>query len=452
MRSESNACAIAARTEIHTEIHASGIDDDMARSLHCPADMDREFTSEQRHARRWSVVRRVLPLVLVVGVAGWTGQRYLRPSLDLKDVRIETVERGPLLATITAQGTVVPREAQTIASPVSAEVRAVSVALGEHVARGQIIMQLDTTASKLELGNLDERLALNGAERRSQDLQLNDAIRQARSRRELRAIDLESRATRYSRLEKLAGDGIVSATELLEARLDVKRTRVELEQTDAEIVSLAARREAEIERLELEHSILAAQRAEQARRVELSSVKATLDGIVTALVQDAGSLVTIGTPLATIAAQEAFSVEAAVSDYYAPQLAIGQRVRVRAATREIGGQLGRILPDAEGSRLLLFITFDDAAAPGFHANLRIEADIVLAEKTDVLQVRRGTALDDGGVRHLFVIADDRAVRRPVQLGLRSSQQVEIVAGLAAGDRVIVSDMSGYENISSIRIH
>ena len=123
----------------------------------------------------------MLPLVLVVGVAGWTGQRYLRPSLDLKDVRIETVERGPLLATITAQGTVVPREAQTIASPVSAEVRAVSVALGEHVARGQIIMQLDTTASKLELGNLDERLALNGAERRSQDLQLNDAIRQAPS-------------------------------------------------------------------------------------------------------------------------------------------------------------------------------------------------------------------------------------------------------------------------------
>ena len=103
---------------------------------------------------------------------------------------MEVVQRGPLEATVTASGTVVPRQQETIASPVGAAVRAVLVSLGDRVERGTVIMQLDTTASELELHNLDERLALSRATLRSQQLQLEDTVNQARSRRELKGIDL----------------------------------------------------------------------------------------------------------------------------------------------------------------------------------------------------------------------------------------------------------------------
>jgi HlyD family secretion protein len=292
---------------------------------------------------------------------------------------------------------------------------------------------------------------LNRAQLRSQDLQLADAIRQAKSRRDLRAIDLESREARARRLEQLAEGGIVSEAELTEARLDVKRTRVELEQIDAEVVSLAARREAELERLELEHSILDKQRADQARRVEMSSVRAPLDGVVTALAQDAGTLVAVGAPLATIAAQRSFSIEAAVSDFYAPQLATKQRVRVRASTNELGGYLARILPAADSSRLMLFVELDDPTAPNLHSSLRVEVDLITAEIPDTLSVRRGPALEGGGTEHVFVVEGSRAIRRPVRLGLAGAQRVEIVDGLDAGARVIVSDMTAYERMAEIRI-
>src|SRR5690606_13342877 len=114
------------------------------------------------------------------------------------------------------------------------------------------------------------QLALKKAERRSLDLQRSDAIRQARSRRDLLRIDLESREAVLYRMRRLGERGGVSAQALLEAELDVKRTRVEIEQIDAEIVSLAERREADLERLELDLSILDKQRAEQARRVAMS--------------------------------------------------------------------------------------------------------------------------------------------------------------------------------------
>ncbi len=413
--------------------------------------MDRDLTPEQQRRRRTSVIAKAVLLAALIGALGWTGQHFLSPSVDRADLLIEVVERGPLEATVTASGTVVPRQQETVSSPVGAAVRTVLVSLGERVQRGTVIMQLDTTASQLELHNLEERLALSRATLQSEQLQLEDQVRQARSQRELRAIDLESREARVARLEQLEGEGIVSKAELLEAHLDVKRTKVEVSQLDDGLLSLRKRQQAELERLERESAILEAQHADQARRIEMSSVKAPIEGVVTSIVPKAGAVITEGAPLATVAAQEAFGVEAALSDFYAPQLKPGQRVRVRAATSQFGGHVSRILPTEDASRLMLFIELDDPKAPRLYANLRVEADVVVAQKPDVLHVRRGPAIEGGGGGQVYVIDGDRALRKPVRFGLSGSQQVEIVGGLAAGDRIIVSDMQSWKGLSQIRI-
>ena len=414
--------------------------------------MDRNLTSEERGARRRAVFVKGGLLLLLLGALAWTGQRFLSPSVSRSNLLIEVVERGPLEATVTATGTVVPRQQQTVSSPVGAAVRAVLVSLGERVERGKVIMQLDTTASQLELHNIEERLGLSQATLRSQQLQLDDSIKVARSQRELRAIDLESRAAKLARLEPLAADGAVPKADLLEAQLDVKRTRVELSQMDAGLLSLQARRRAELERLERASAILEAQRADQARRIEMSAVKAPIDGVVTAITPKEGSVIAEGASLATIAAQDSFSVEAAVSEFYASQLAPGQRVRVRASANELGGHLRRILPAEDASRLMLFIELDEPATRKLYANLRVDADVVVAERPDVLQVRRGPGLE-GSVasQQVYVIDGDHAVRKPVRFGLSGPQKVEILAGVHVGDQVIVSDMQSWQGLSPIRI-
>ena len=413
--------------------------------------MDRDLTPEQHRARRASALAKAVLLVGFIGALGWTGHHFLSPSVKRSDLLVEVVERGPLEATVTASGTVVPRQQETVSSPVGAAVRAVLVSLGERVERGTVILQLDTTASQLELHNLEEHLASSRATLRSVQLQLEDSLRQARSQRELKAIDLESREARVARLEQLEGGGIVSKAELLEAQLDVKRTRVEVSQIEDGLLSLRKRQRAELERLERESAILEAQRADQARRIEMSSVKAPIDGVVTAIVPKAGTVVAEGASLATIAAEASFGVEAAVSDFYTPQLKPGQGVRVRASTNTFGGRVSRILPTEDASRLMLFIELDDPAADNLYANLRVDADVVIERKPDVLHVRRGPAIEDGGGGQVYVIDGDRAVRKAVRFGLRGPQQIEVVGGLAAGDRIIVSDVQSWQGLSQIRI-
>jgi HlyD family secretion protein len=113
--------------------------------------------------------------------------------------------------------------------------------------------------------------------------------------------------------------------------------------------------------------------------------------------------------------------------------------------------VSRILPTEDASRLMLFIELDDPAADNLYANLRVDADVVIERKPDVLHVRRGPAIEDGGGGQVYVIEGDRAVRKAVRFGLRGPQQIEVVGGLAAGDRIIVSDVQSWQGLSQIRI-
>lgn len=413
--------------------------------------MDRALSPQQRRAGRVRLAKALVLAVASTAAVGWSAHRYLRPSLERSDLRIAVVERGPIEASVAATGIVVPLVQQTLSSPIAAEIRNVLAAPGDRVERGRVIIKLDTTAASVELENLEEQLALMRAELTRTTLQLDDEIRQARSRRELLGVDLESRQVRLDRFEKLGGSGIVSDEELLEARLDLKRTEIEIEQVKAAIASLEARREAELERLRLEQSILEKRTAEQARRVALASVTAPWDGIVTQLLDDEGVAVAEGEALATLAADNGFRIEAMLSDFYAPQLEPGQRIDVHWSGGEASGRLARILPAADEARLKLFVDLAEPRDPRLRANLRVDVDVITAEKADALKLRRGPGVTAAGIQALYVLDGDRAVRRSVQTGVSSSQTIEIVDGLSAGDEVVISDMSAYAHLADIRI-
>jgi HlyD family secretion protein len=406
--------------------------------------MDRELSVEMKRARWWRLNRAWLIVLTGAVLLALLGMRYLTPSLSREALSIAVVERGPIQAIVAATGTVVPISQHTISSPVAAEIRQVFVALGERVTQGQKLLELDTTAAELALSNAKEELALKRQELRSTDLQLADAVRQSRSKRDLLAIDLEANSARLQRLEQLGESGIVSKQELLEARLGVKRTRVELEQIEAQMKNDAARRNAELEQLNLACSMLEKKVSDQARRVALTSVAAPRAGVVTLIADQVGSSVSEGQVLVTVSGEEAFRVEATLSDFYAAQVRPGQRVNVQLSpTQTLSAHLARIVPSSVESQITVFIDLDNPSAPGLRANSRVNAEIVTVEKASGLRVRRGTSFEAGGVQDVYVLRGRSAVRTKVRTGLSSSQMIEIVDGLSPGDQVILSDMTDY---------
>ena len=76
--------------------------------------------------------------------------------------------------------------------------------------------------------------------------------------------------------------------------------------------------------------------------------------------------------------------------------------------------------------------------------------IVLDERDHVLKFERGSTIDEG-THNVYVIRGDHAVRTPVRVGAASVSEIEVLHGLAEGDRVIVSDTRDFNDAPDLLI-
>jgi HlyD family secretion protein len=74
-------------------------------------------------------------------------------------------------------------------------------------------------------------------------------------------------------------------------------------------------------------------------------------------------------------------------------------------------------------------------------NMEVDVQVVTQQKDSVLRVEHGPAFNKNKNQDLYVVRTGKAVRETITTGLIGTDFVEIVSGLNAGDRVIISDIS-----------
>jgi HlyD family secretion protein len=99
------------------------------------------------------------------------------------------------------------------------------------------------------------------------------------------------------------------------------------------------------------------------------------------------------------------------------------------------------------------VALDGALPPGARPDLSVEGTVEIERLTDVLFVGRPVHGEANSTVGLFKIVDDgkEAERVQVQLGRVSVNQVEILKGLDVGDKVILSDMSAWDNYDRVKL-
>ena len=155
--------------------------------------------------------------------------------------------------------------------------------------------------------------------------------------------------------------------------------------------------------------------------------------------------------MARVADLSAFRVDASVSDAYASRLSAGLPVQVRVDDRVLDGRVRTCCRRCRTASSRCASRSKDPSNPALRPNLRVEVFIVTGHRDRALRVRKGSSTSGEGVQQVFVMRGDRAERIRVRFGIASFDFVEVVEGLAAGDEVIVSDMTDYQHLSSIRL-
>ena len=413
--------------------------------------MDKPIEQKARRRQRLKKQAKWAAIVLLMVAGFGTLRAYITPGVDRDDLRISTVERGDVMATISASGVVVPGNEFVISASFPSEVLESLAVAGAHVQKGDALLVLDARPLQVDIQDLEEKLALKENDRVTARLKLEQSNNEATGRYELRKIDLEAREAKHDRLSKLAANGLISKGELHEAELDVRRTSVELKQLEMQMENQLAANETELDRITLETAILQNQLDEKKRLLELTTVRAPRDGVLTWVLDEVGTSITQGMPVARVADLSRFRVEATLSDFYAQRLSEGLPAMVDVSGRQLTGRVQSVLPTVENGAMQLIVSLDEPAADGLRPQLRVEVDIITGQANNTLRLRKGLGLTGSGRQQLYRITEGRALRTPVQLGLSNRDYVEVLEGLSEGDEVIVSDNTEFKHLEALEV-
>ncbi len=243
------------------------------------------------------------------------------------------------------------------------------------------------------------------------------------------------------------------------AQNDLARAQDMLKKADIGLA--AAQRDAQLQGagagLDARNKQLQAQRQravveEAQRQVDALTLRAPFDGQVGQVQVPQGTSVTANGPVLSVVDLSRFEVEIKVPESFARDLGIGMPAQIGTNDVQYAGEISAVSPEVVNGEVTARVRFAQGKQPpGLRQNQRLSVRIVMDTRNNVLMVERGPFVEQDGGRFAYVVDGSSAVRRPIRIGATSLSAVEILSGLKAGDRIVVSGTDQFDNADRVRI-
>ena len=386
-------------------------------------------------------------LVLVFLSAAISAYSPAAPTVSASELWIGEVERGAFTREIRGPGTLIPNQVRWLTARTAGRVEQIHQLAGTEVTRDTLLLVLSNP--DLQQAARAARLAFVAAEAEHKALlaELAEDLLSQEVRLLEAQTNLEQAEFRYQAELKLAEDNIIAGVDLNESRLAVQQNiaRLKLEQKrSAAMPGLHdARREASAARLaQYEESWQLQQQA-----VQNLSVYAGIDGVLQELPLEQGQQVAPGTLLARVANPQDLRAELRIPETQAKDIRLGQPVNVDIRNGTFPGVVSRIDPAVANGTVAVDVRFDAVLPDSARIDQSVDGAIELESYSNTLFVQRPSQVAANGHASLFRLMPDgkSAIRTAVRTGGSSVLHLQVLDGLQAGDRVVLSDMSRFQD-------
>lgn len=413
--------------------------------------MDVAVESGPDRSRMWYVAAGVLALAVVVAVLVRLDPAV--PSVERGAVLVGEVERGTLVQEVRGPGVLVPERVRIVSALTAGRVDRVLAEPGQTVEEGTVLIELSNPDVELEA--LQARRQLTAAHGELMQLRRSlgsELLQQEAAVAAARAdwLDARRQATVDSALaarELISRNEALRSAEQAAAKAEMLRTeQARTELFRETMVDQVRVQEEQVERL---RSI----REYQAGRVASMRVIAGETGVLQDLTLEVGQWIQSGTVLARVARPGRLRAELRVPQTQARDVQPGQPVAVDTRRETIPGRVKRVDPNVQNGAVLVEVVLEGDLPPGARPDLSVDGAIEVRRLEDVLHVQRPPAVQEDARAGIFVLEGDGSVARrtSVRFGAGSVDRIEVAGGLEAGDRVIVSDMSRWDDQDRVRI-
>ena len=350
-------------------------------------------------------------------------------------VRATRVERGPIRSLISTNGKVEPVQNFESHAPLATTIKRILVKEGDHVRRGQLLLQLDDVDIRSQLARASAQLKAAQADQsavRSGGVQedvLNTQaqLAKARSARDAAQRNLDS-------LQRLAQQGSASSGEVRQAQDALDRSQADVNLLEQK----QKRRYSAPETDKVDATVAEAREAYRAAADALSksNVRAPFDGIVYALPAKEAAFVQTGDLLLQEADLSKVLVRALVDEPDIARLVSGQKMDVTWDAVPDRTWIGAVasLPSTvklSGARHVGEVTCTlDNRDLKLLPNVSVGVNIIVAQHESVLTVLREAVHMDDSKPYVYEVVDGTLKRRDLDVSLQNLTRVEVAHGLS----------------------
>lgn len=435
---------------------------------------------------RW--IKRLLWLCVLAGIVAVVGYGFMPKPFPVDTAR---VTRGSLSVAVSEDGKTRVRDRFVISAPLAGRLHRIKVRAGDPVAipnrvdavaeraedesaangngLGESSSEGLTTSFSLgtspatELAIIDpiDPVLLDSRQIAQAELRVNvlQAMQQNTAAARAKAgIALEWCKLDLDRRAGLSGKGANTKQELEDAQMLVRSRTEEL--NSAKFAEQTAKYELELARAALLRSKPLA--PEDAEKWQLR-IPAPINGLVMKVLQESETIVQQGTPLLEVGDPRDLEIAIEVLSTDAVKIRPGQTVRLKhwGGETPLLGRVRLVEPSGflkisalgvEEQRVHVIANFDApyAERPTLGDGYRVEAEIVIWEKDDVLKVPTGALFRESGATAspsndkpaadlwaVYVVENGLAIKRRIEIGRRNGLEAEVREGLSDTDLVIV---------------
>ena len=390
----------------------------------------------------------LIPAAVVVLVGAVVAMLLLDRNSDAPKYQTARAERHDLRMVVNTNGIIEPVDRSEIYAPVDGVVARIPVTEGARIARGQTLVELESTETRTALS--DARTALLEARRQAERVEtgppaeeitvLEASIAEA-------ALALERTRKDLAVEEGLLEKGAVAraSVEALARERDRLRLRIEgLERQRRDLAERYSAQEKEWEREKVRE--LARQVAFLERQIGMESVRAPREGVLFALEVQPGAHVPRGQLLARINQPGRVRLRAYVDEPDLGRIAEGQPARIEwdgLAGRHWNGAVEKPaeqVVDLDNRTVGYVLCSIEGEPKELIPNLNVKVEITTEQKPGALTVPRSAVFSLDGKRSVLVLEGPKAVVRTVVPGLVTAEEIEILEGVREGEVVATNPL------------
>ncbi len=413
--------------------------------------MDRIVAKKRFSKKRVLTIAGIAALVLLIAGSFYFTSGKSKLNVDKERITISPVKKGAFQEFIPVNGTVLPITTIYLDAIEGGRVEEKLVEDGAMVTKGQPILRLSNTDLELSLANQETAVFEVLTQMQSTK---NNAVQNTIQQLNRKA-DVDNALTEAERVYKLNKhlyeEKVIGGQEFRSSENNYQYQVARKKLNDQTLSQDEVSNKQQISQMGASYARMQNALALMRRKVGDLTVRAPVDGQLTALDAEIGQSKTKGERLGQIDILSGHKVRADIDEHYITRVMIGQMGEVALEGKTYPLRIKKVYTQVTNGRFQVDMEFAGEVPKSIRRGQTLQIRLALSDETEAVLIAKGGFFQQTGGNWIFKVSDDgqKAYRVEVQLGRQNPDYYEVISGLRPGDKVVTSSYENYTDMQEL---